>query len=336
MGTKDKTTRRLEEYNDVFADIINVLLFDGERVVKEDELVDIDTKSEISADEKGLHGQERDVAKFWTAQNIRFALFGLENQAAPDFQMPLRLYSYNGASYKAQIIPDQPRGRDANEKNDSANAVKAEDSQRVGQPFYPVLTLVLYFGLTHWNTAKSLYEAVNIPERFKPYIPDIPINLVEIAWLPDEVIEKFQSDFRLVAWFFKQLRIHGEPYLRIQDPKLIRRINHVLELMRMMSAYTGNPAYEALGIEESHKKEITMLAVIQDFENHVKLEGRKEERKEERKGLTNVFTILFRDGRDDDVRRAVQDPEYLKQIMAEFGFNDDEEKDDEEESDKTD
>ena len=71
-----------------------------------------------------------------------------------------------------------------------------------------------------------------------------------------------------------------------------------------------------------------MLAVIQDFENHVKLEGRKEERKEERKGLTNVFTILFRDGRDDDVRRAVQDPEYLKQIMAEFGFNDDEEEKD--------
>ena len=71
-----------------------------------------------------------------------------------------------------------------------------------------------------------------------------------------------------------------------------------------------------------------MLAVIQDFENHVKLE--------ERKVITNVFKILFRNGRDDDVRRAVQDPEYLKQIMAEFGFNDDEEKDDEEESDKTD
>ncbi|MBQ9396089.1 MAG: hypothetical protein IJU23_11345 [Proteobacteria bacterium] len=75
-----------------------------------------------------------------------------------------------------------------------------------------------------------------------------------------------------------------------------------------------------------------MLAVIQDFENHVKLEGRKEGRiegrKEEIKVITNVFKILYRNGRDDDVRRSVEDPEYLKKIMAEFGIHDDEEETD--------
>lgn len=54
MGTKDKTTRRLEEYNDVFADIINVLVFNGERRVREDDLIDIDTKTEIVADDKAF------------------------------------------------------------------------------------------------------------------------------------------------------------------------------------------------------------------------------------------------------------------------------------------
>ncbi len=67
-----------------------------------------------------------------------------------------------------------------------------------------------------------------------------------------------------------------------------------------------------------------MLAVIQDFENHVKLEGRKEGRKD----VTDVLTILFRNGRDADVRRSVEDPEYLKKIMAEFGIHDDEEETD--------
>ena len=324
MGTKDKTTRRLEEYNDVFADIINVLVFDGERVVKEDELVDVDSKSEIAADDKGLHGQERDVAKFWTAQNIRFALFGLENQVAPDFQMPLRLYSYNGASYKSQIIPDKPRGRNANEVKSVDDANVSSQPSNAKQAFYPVLTFVLYFGMKPWNTAKSLYEAVNISERFKRFIPDIPINLVEVAWLPDEVIEKFQSDFRLVAWFFKQLRIYGEPYLKMQDPKLLRRIDHVLELMRMMSAFTGNPVYEAIGIKQSQHKEITMLAAIQEFENHVKAEGRKEGRKD----ITNIFTCLLAQGRQDDVMHSIQDPEYLTKMMKEFGINDEEETDD--------
>jgi hypothetical protein len=36
MGTKDMTENYLEAYNDVFADIVNVLLFHGERRVAED------------------------------------------------------------------------------------------------------------------------------------------------------------------------------------------------------------------------------------------------------------------------------------------------------------
>ena len=38
---KDITQKTLERYDDVFADIINVLLFNGERVVTEDSLTDV-------------------------------------------------------------------------------------------------------------------------------------------------------------------------------------------------------------------------------------------------------------------------------------------------------
>ena len=40
MGRMDVTEKILESYNDVFADIVNVLLFNGEAVIKPDELVD--------------------------------------------------------------------------------------------------------------------------------------------------------------------------------------------------------------------------------------------------------------------------------------------------------
>jgi hypothetical protein len=36
MGTKDITEKALEDYNDVFADIVNVLLFDGTDYVRPD------------------------------------------------------------------------------------------------------------------------------------------------------------------------------------------------------------------------------------------------------------------------------------------------------------
>ena len=44
-GNKDLTEKILEDYNDVFADIVNVLLFNGERRVKESELENTKTIS---------------------------------------------------------------------------------------------------------------------------------------------------------------------------------------------------------------------------------------------------------------------------------------------------
>ena len=105
MAEKDITEKMLEAYNDVFADIVNVLLFDGKREVGEDELADAVTRSAFKADGK-IHEQERDVAKFWEKENVRISLYGLENQSRPDRDMPLRLASYDGAGYKAQMLDD--------------------------------------------------------------------------------------------------------------------------------------------------------------------------------------------------------------------------------------
>ena len=38
MGQKDIAEKTLEAYNDVFADIVNVLIFNGKRTVKEKDL----------------------------------------------------------------------------------------------------------------------------------------------------------------------------------------------------------------------------------------------------------------------------------------------------------
>ena len=40
VGQKDIAEKILEAYNDVFSDIVNVLLFNGEQILKENELED--------------------------------------------------------------------------------------------------------------------------------------------------------------------------------------------------------------------------------------------------------------------------------------------------------
>lgn len=58
MGQKDITEKILADYNDIFADIVNVLLFHGEEIMKEDELQNQNTVSMYKA-ENTIHEQER-------------------------------------------------------------------------------------------------------------------------------------------------------------------------------------------------------------------------------------------------------------------------------------
>ena len=82
MGEADITEKSLESYDDVFSDIINVLLFDGRQLVREDELSDAAPLSAYKDSDGRMHEQERDVAKYWRNGSIRICLYGLENGIA--------------------------------------------------------------------------------------------------------------------------------------------------------------------------------------------------------------------------------------------------------------
>ena len=99
MGIKDLTEKILEDYNDIFADIVNVLVFKGKQRIKPETLVNTGVHSQYKNDKTGvLHEQERDVAKYWMNGKVQIALCGLENQTAVEPKMPLRVFGYEGAS----------------------------------------------------------------------------------------------------------------------------------------------------------------------------------------------------------------------------------------------
>ncbi len=124
---------------------------------------------------------------------MRIALYGLENQTDIDHDMSLRLFSYDGTAYRAQLLTD----KEIREKSGKT------------APRYPVVTLVLYFGCDrHWKTPKTFYECLDIPEELKPFVNDYRMNLFEI-----------------VADYFVQIRRNGD-YLAPQTT-----INYVHELL---------------------------------------------------------------------------------------------------------
>lgn len=242
MAILDITEKILEDHNDVFADIANVLLFQGEQRILPEQLVNTKDKSMIKADGR-IHEQERDVNKYWNDGNVTIALYGIENQTDIDKDMPLRVYSYNGASYKQQLLNGKDR--------------------------YPVITMVLYFGTKRWNKAKTLSEIFHVPEELKPYFNDHKINLFEIAFLEDEQVQLFKSDFRIVADYFVQIR-KNKNYIPSKD-----KILHVEEVLKMMSALTKDSWFEE-SYNQSKGGVTTMCEVIDKAMNEGRLEGRLE------------------------------------------------------------
>lgn len=249
MGVKDITEKNLEELDDVFADIINVLLFKGERLVQEDELEADTTKSMFKTDGK-IHEQERDVSKFWKNGEIRISILGIENQTKQDSDMPLRVISYDGASYKQQLLNEKQKKR------------------------YPVTTIVLYFGTDKkWNTSKSLYDCFEIPEKLKPFVNNYKINVFNIAWLSEKTIEMFKSDFKLIAQYFRTKRLNKK-YTGSKE-----KLQHANETLKMFSALTGDDTFEKV-YNKNHLEEggVTMCDVVERIRDEGRVQGRAEGR----------------------------------------------------------
>lgn len=276
MGQKDITEKLLEDYNDVFADIVNVLLFRGNRIVKEESLKETKVKSQYKAEAGKLHEQERDVAKYWQDGNALVAICGLENQTVEEKYMPLRVFSYDGASYRRQLLSE-------NDEN----------------PIVPVVSLVLHFGMKEWSSSHNLKGVIDIPKELEPYVNDYKANIFNIAFLDDETVQMFQSDFRIVADFFVQKR-KNKDYVPDEH-----KIKHVDEMLKLLQVLTGDDRYNVKFSEAEKKEDIKMCDVMEKAVA------------EERINSIKILVSSFR-------KHSFSDEEIIKELMESYGLSRDE------------
>ena len=202
MGKRDITERHLEAFADVFADIMNsTLLFGTGLKINPDDLSDAAARTFYkSAGE--IREQERDVAKFWKRGNVVLCLLGLENQTEVDPLMPPRVQGYEGGDVRYQIAKRDGEIRAARNAGDSDRVKELQKTK-----LYPVVTVVLYYGMTHWTGPKTTVECMDVPPELLPYVNNCRINVVEVARLTDEQRASLTSDFRIVVDYFYQMRV---------------------------------------------------------------------------------------------------------------------------------
>ena len=280
MGQKDITQKNFESYNDVFSDIVNGTLFDGREVIKPEALVDAIAKSQYKADDNVIHEQERDVAKYWTDKNcyIRLALLGVENQLAIDMDMPLRVIGYDGSSYRDEMNHDKIVIDEATGKK-----------HKIRHERYPVVTIVLYFGKTPWKKPLRLYDVLKISDELKPFVSDYKINLIDVPRLTRKQVDKFTSDFQIIADYFVQLNESND---YIPKDKTIR---HTDSFLKLMSVLTQDDKYAEMGKKIAHEREgFNMCKVLDRAEARGEARGKAigEARGKAIGALNNTVEIL--------------------------------------------
>lgn len=159
------------------------------------------------------------------------------------------------------------------------------------------------------------------------------INLVEVAFLDDK-LDNFHGDFRIIAEYFVNKR-KGTEYV-----PSAQAIKHVDEFLKLLQALTGDRRYyEVLeSLQETEKKEgLKMCEILDRIENRGiaigekrgiaigEKRGEKRGKKHGRNEVNRLNAILLETNRIDDLKRAVHDLEFQKQLMVEYGIGEESE-----------
>ena len=104
------------------------------------------------------------------------------------------------------------------------------------------------------NQLLELFDALEVPEMFKPYVTNVRVNLFEIAWLTREQVNLFRSDFRVVADYFVQLR-ENRNYIPSQE-----KLDHIQEVLQLLNVMDEDHLFENAQNEATVWKEVSTMS----------------------------------------------------------------------------
>ena len=292
MAEKDITEKLLTDIDEVFADIYNSLCFNGENIIKPDDLSSASVTTAFISNDV-TRGLISDVSKIYKNSNLTLALLNIENQSTEDSDMPFRIIGYEGAKYNSQLIS-------------GSNAR------------YAVATLVLNFNTKkRWSTPKSIKESLKnkYPIELDEYINDYKVNVIDVAFMDKEDIEKLNSDFKAVAKYYYLKRNNIEDFEELGDCNL----KYPVQTFATMKALTGDSRFETAynDYEETHKddKEVTMEKILDDLINKGRTEG--EAKGKELQAKETAINLKNMNMDEETIAKAVgRDTETVKKWIS--------------------
>lgn len=287
MGKMDIETVKYTSRNDVVADIINCAFCNGEHIVDEKDISELDGREKILIpfirDTNFKHVQKfRDVLKKVHLQGLDFVaniVIGIEDQSNVHYAIPVKNGLYDMVNYASQVEQIAKMHR---EKKDLSGDEFLSGFQKTDH-LIPVITIVVYFGTEPWDGPLSLKEMMDlshIPKAMAEAIPDYKVHLLQPSTIRDELLDSARSDFGRLMRLLKQQALHRklEDAIKEQKPYLLSK-----EAVAIIKSFTG------FEITEKSEQEgaIDMSQEVLEIEARGKAIGRAE-------GEAGIITAMYK------------------------------------------
>jgi len=289
MSIKNDLSREYIKNNEVFSDIINYYIFNGEEIIKPNDLHDLDTVYSKEIRNASIN-KIRDIVKrvcIKETKNNYYSIIGIENQSSIDKYMVIRNYLYDALEYDRQ---------------------KSKKDDKIEMKIKPVITIVIYYGLRKWNAPRSLHELLRIDDNnpFKEEIDNYKLRLISLNELKLDDVLKFRSRFRQFSAYMSVANKKEEFYKYSND---IRFKNIDKETAHMLDTFVN------INLDINYDEEVVdMCKAIREIRKDGILIGREE-------GAINkereIIITMSNNGFDDNtISKALSlDIKYVKEVL---------------------
>ena len=165
FGTFDQEINAFFKDAHHFACLINTCLYQGQEIVKPQDLMLVDTK---------IQAYTRDVLMLWNGRYGSYYL-GIENQLIENYPMPYRILQYDCLVYKDQmdtLEKEHRKKKDLRSSEEFLSGIKASDR------LIPCITIVIYYGTRPWQTNFSMKDMFDVKDMSS--LIDFRMNLIEV------------------------------------------------------------------------------------------------------------------------------------------------------------
>lgn len=269
-----------------------------------------------------LSFRQRDVVRRIKAEGYSFYL-GLENQDSINLIFPWRLMEMDSLEYGAGIERIQERNRA------EKVAYTAEDdflyAYRKSDRLEPVLNLVLYWGKKRWKQPLSLADMVDmrlLPDRLKELFPDYRVHLIHMRYIPDEALQKMDSDLKYVLGIMKcaESKKRYERYLWENREYFSRIPKSAVDVIDVCTNIKGLRECMRFEVNEEGEEVGDMCKALREIVNDAERQGIGKGVKQGEEMLASLMSRLLSEGRTEDAHIAAVDESERNRLYRECGI----------------